>query len=424
VNINKSMLGEMKMKISELKKSGHAPSLLASFLYFDVSFMIWVLLGALGVYITKDFGLSPAEKGMIVAIPILGGSFFRLVLGVLTDRIGPRKTAIGGMLVTMVPLIWGWLFGESLAELYMIGVLLGVAGASFAVALPMVSRWYPPHLQGLAMGITGAGNSGTVLATLFGPRIAESIGWHNVMGIALIPLSFVFVIYTLIAKDAPSQPPAKPLKEYFNVFKIRDTWYFCILYSVTFGGFIGLTSFLSIFFVDEYGLSRVRAGDFVTLCVIAGSFFRPVGGFIADKIGGVKLLMFLFVGFSISMFGVSILLSSFSIVTIFLFLGMLFLGMGNGAVFQLVPQRFSKEIGFITGIVGAAGGVGGFFVPNILGTLRQITGTYATGFAVFAVIGVVALTLLILAQLSWKKTWVLGEQSVKIQNKHYSKKTV
>ncbi|WHZ00121.1 nitrate/nitrite transporter [Peribacillus simplex] len=401
------------MKISELKKSGHAPSLLASFLYFDISFMIWVLLGALGVYITKDFGLSPAEKGLIVAIPILGGSFFRIVLGFLTDRIGPRKTAIGGMLVTMIPLFWGWLFGESLAELYLIGILLGVAGASFAAALPMASRWYPPHLQGVAMGIAGAGNSGTLFATLFGPRIAESLGWHNVMGLALIPLTIVFVIYILIAKDAPSQPPAKPLKEYFNVFKITDTWYFCILYSVTFGGFVGFTSFLSIFFVDEYGLTRIRAGEFVTLCVIAGSFFRPVGGFIADKIGGVKLLMFLFVGLTICMFGISFLYS-LTAVTILLFIGMLFLGMGNGAVFQLVPQRFSKEIGFITGIVGAAGGVGGFLVPNILGTLKQITGTYATGFLVFSAVGIVALLILGLAQLSWKKTWVLGKNSVKI----------
>ncbi|RRN72907.1 NarK/NasA family nitrate transporter [Peribacillus simplex] len=401
------------MKISELKKSGHAPSLLASFLYFDISFMIWVLLGALGVYITKDFGLSPAEKGLIVAIPILGGSFFRIVLGFLTDRIGPRKTAIGGMLVTMIPLFWGWLFGESLAELYLIGILLGVAGASFAAALPMASRWYPPHLQGLAMGIAGAGNSGTLFATLFGPRLAESLGWHNVMGLALIPLTIVFIIYILIAKDAPSQPPAKPLKEYFNVFKITDTWYFCILYSVTFGGFVGFTSFLSIFFVDEYGLTRIRAGEFVTLCVIAGSFFRPVGGFIADKIGGVKLLMFLFIGLTICMFGISFLYS-LTAVTILLFIGMLFLGMGNGAVFQLVPQRFSKEIGFITGIVGAAGGVGGFLVPNILGTLKQITGTYATGFLVFSAVGIVALLILGLAQLSWKKTWVLGKNSVKI----------
>ncbi|MBT2616155.1 MULTISPECIES: NarK/NasA family nitrate transporter [unclassified Bacillus (in: firmicutes)] len=401
------------MKISELKKSGHAPSLLASFLYFDISFMIWVLLGALGVYITKDFGLSPAEKGLIVAIPILGGSFFRIVLGFLTDRIGPRKTAIGGMLVTMIPLFWGWLFGESLAELYLIGILLGVAGASFAAALPMASRWYPPHLQGLAMGIAGAGNSGTLFATLFGPRIADSLGWHNVMGLALIPLTIVFIIYILIAKDAPSQPPAKPLKEYFNVFKITDTWYFCILYSVTFGGFVGFTSFLSIFFVDEYGLTRIRAGEFVTLCVIAGSFFRPVGGFIADKIGGVKLLMFLFIGLTICMFGISFLYS-LTAVTILLFIGMLFLGMGNGAVFQLVPQRFSKEIGFITGIVGAAGGVGGFLVPNILGTLKQITGTYATGFLVFSAVGIVALLILGLAQLSWRKTWVVGKNSVKI----------
>ncbi|KRF51867.1 MFS transporter [Bacillus sp. Soil745] len=401
------------MKISELKKSGHAPSLLASFLYFDISFMIWVLLGALGVYITKDFGLSPAEKGLIVAIPILGGSFFRIVLGFLTDRIGPRKTAIGGMLVSMIPLFWGWLFGESLAELYLIGILLGVAGASFAAALPMASRWYPPHLQGIAMGIAGAGNSGTLFATLFGPRLAESLGWHNVMGLALIPLTIVFIIYILIAKDAPSQPPAKPLKEYFNVFKITDTWYFCILYSVTFGGFVGFTSFLSIFFVDEYGLTRIRAGEFVTLCVIAGSFFRPVGGFIADKIGGVKLLMFLFIGLTICMFGISFLYS-LTAVTILLFIGMLFLGMGNGAVFQLVPQRFSKEIGFITGIVGAAGGVGGFLVPNILGTLKQITGTYATGFLVFSAVGIVALLILGLAQLSWRKTWVLGKNSVKI----------
>ncbi|SHS82522.1 nitrate/nitrite transporter [Mycobacteroides abscessus subsp. abscessus] len=400
------------MKLANLRKSGHAPSLFASFLYFDVSFMIWVILGALGVYITKDFGLSPSQKGLIVAIPILGGSFFRLVLGVLTDRIGPKKTSIIGMVVTMVPLLWGWLFGTTLTELYFIGILLGVAGASFAAALPMASRWYPPHLQGLAMGIAGAGNSGTLFATLFGPRLAEQIGWHNVLGVALIPLAIVFVIFVLIAKDAPSQPAPKPLKEYFNVFKQKDALYFCLLYSVTFGGFVGLSSFLSIFFVDQYDLSRVRAGDFVTLCVAAGSFFRPVGGYIADKIGGVRLLTFLFIGVALTMLGVS-QLPSIAFVTIFLFVGMMCLGMGNGAVFQLVPQRFQEEIGMVTGIVGAAGGVGGFFIPNILGTLREITGTYATGFLVYAGIGVLALLVLIIAQMSWKKTWAPKETSVK-----------
>lgn len=398
------------MKLTELRKSGHAPSLVASFLYFDISFMIWVLLGALGVYITEDFGLSPSQKGMIVAIPILAGSFFRIVLGILTDRIGPRQTAIGGMILTMIPLLWGFLFGTNLSELYFIGILLGVAGASFSVALPMASRWYPPHLQGVAMGIAGAGNSGTVLATLFGPRLAEHIGWHGVMGVALIPLLLVFVVYILIAKNPPSQPAPQPIINYFKVFKQKDTWYFCLLYGVTFGGFVGLTSFLSIFFVDQYGLSSVRAGDFLTLCVIAGSLFRPVGGMIADKIGGAKLLNFLFIAVAITMFGVSTL-PSLGVVTMLLFLCMMALGMGNGAVFQLVPQRFQKEIGMVTGIVGAAGGVGGFFVPNILGTLKQMTGTYASGFMVYAFIGIAALAILTVAQISWRRVYLAKTES-------------
>ncbi|WYP28076.1 nitrate/nitrite transporter [Alkalihalobacillus sp. FSL W8-0930] len=400
------------MKLSDLKKSGHAPSLFSAFLYFDVSFMIWVMLGALGVYITNDFGLSASQLGLIVAIPILTGSVFRIVMGVLTDRFGPKKTSIGGMIVTMIPLLWGWLLGTSIAELYLIGILLGVAGASFSASLPMASRWYPPELQGLAMGIAGAGNSGTLLATLFGPRLAEIVGWNGVMGLALIPLSLVLLSYTLMAKEPPNQPKPKPLKEYFVVFKERDTWFFCLLYSVTFGGFVGLSSFLSYFFVSQYTLSPVRAGEFVTIVVAAGSFLRPVGGFIADKIGGAKLLYFLFVGMTICMLTVSTL-PPLLFVTIALFIGMGCLGMGNGAVFQLVPQRFQKEIGMVTGIVGAAGGIGGFFLPNILGILRDLTGTYASGFIVFAMVTLLAVGILAFAQASWRKQWKVAKANKK-----------
>lgn len=401
------------MKLAELKKSGHAPSLIASFLYFDVSFMIWVILGALGAFITKDFGLSPAEKGLIVALPILGGSIFRIILGVLTDRIGPRKTAIGGMIFTMVPLLWGWLFGNSLGELFSIAILLGVAGGSFAAAIPLASRWYPPHLQGLAMGIAGAGNSGTLLATLFGPRLATELGWHNVLGLALIPLALVFIAYIMMAKDAPSQPEPMPIKDYFRIFKSSDTWYFCVLYSVTFGGFVGLSSFLSIFFVDQYQLSKVSAGDFVTLVVAAGSFLRPVGGYLADRMGGTNVLSVLFIIITATMFGVSYL-PSFYLVMILLFVGMACLGMGNGAVFQVIPQRFQKEMGMITGIVGAAGGIGGFFVPNLLGSLKQLTGTYATGFIWYSVIGIVGLAVLLIAKQSWKKAVSVNNKTVKV----------
>ena len=197
------------------------------------------------------------------------------------------------------------------------------------------------------------------------------------------------------------------------MFKQKDTAYFCLLYAVTFGGFVGLASFLSYFFVNQYGLSNVRAGDFVSLCVAAGSFFRPVGGYIADRIGGVKLLSFLFIGASICMFGVS-LLPPLALVTVLLFAGMMCLGMGNGAVFQLVPQRFQKEIGMVTGIVGAAGGLGGFFLPNILGTLKEITGTYASGFIVFSLIAIAALVLLLVVQASWRQAWKVSGESVKI----------
>lgn len=137
--------------------------------------------------------------------------------------------------------------GRSLTELYAIGILLGVAGASFAVALPMASRWYPPHLQGLAMGIAGAGNSGTLFATLFGPRLAEQFGWHSVMGIALLPLMIVFILFIIMAKDSPAQPAPQPLKNYLHVFRQKETWCFCLLYGVTFGGFVGLSSFWRFF---------------------------------------------------------------------------------------------------------------------------------------------------------------------------------
>ncbi|PLR78635.1 MFS transporter [Bacillus sp. V3-13] len=401
------------MKLSELKTSGHPKTLISSFLYFDVSFMIWVLLGALGVYISQDFGLSPAEKGFIVAIPILAGSLFRIILGILTDRIGPKKTGIIGMSITTVPLLWGLLAGKTLTELYAIGILLGIAGASFAVALPMASRWYPPHLQGVANGIAGAGNSGTLFATLFGPRLAENFGWHAVMGLALVPLTIVLIVFIFMAKDAPTQPKPQPLVNYLKAFSHKDTWLFCLLYGVTFGGFVGLSSFLSIFFVDEYGLSKVEAGDFVTLCVAAGSFFRPVGGLIADRIGGVRILSYLFIGVSLTMLGVS-QFPPFTLVTILLFIGMMCLGMGNGAVFQLVPQRFQKEMGMLTGIIGAAGGIGGFFLPTLLGLVKGATGTYAAGFITFAAFALIAFGVLLFASIAWRKNWNARREAVKI----------
>jgi NNP family nitrate/nitrite transporter-like MFS transporter len=393
------------MHLRDFARTGHPPTLFSAFLYFDISFMVWVLIGALGVYIARDFGLTASQKGFLVAVPILGGSLFRIPMGILTDRIGPKKTGTIGQFIVLLPLLWGWLYGDSLPQLIALGLLLGVAGASFAVALPLASRWYPPQHQGLALGIAGAGNSGTVLAALFAPRLAEVVGWHGVLGLALIPVVLTLAVYLACAKESPTQPAPRPWSAYFAVLWEADTWWFNVLYSVTFGGFVGLASFLAIFFHDQYGLPRVMAGNFTALCVFAGSMFRPLGGYLADRFGGLRVLKMLFGTVGVLMLGVG-LLPPLPAVTVLLFLGMLCLGMGNGSLFQLVPQRFGQEIGVVTGIVGAAGGLGGFLLPSFLGIFKDLTGTYGAGFFLLACMACYCLLALRSVEEHWRARWL------------------
>jgi NNP family nitrate/nitrite transporter-like MFS transporter len=376
------------MNLRDFRRAGHLPTLLCAFLYFDISFMVWMLLGALAPFIVADFELTPAQKGLMVAVPLLGGAVLRIVLGVLTDRLGARRTGLVGLTLTLLPLLLGWLWADSFPAVLAVGLLLGVAGASFAVALPLASRWFPPRYQGLALGIAGAGNSGTVLATFLGPRLAILFGsWHAVFGLALLPLLATLAVFAGFAKDSPDQPAPRPLVDYGRVLWRADTWWFCLFYSVTFGGFVGLASFLPLFFndADGYGLGAVAAGNFASLCVVAGSFLRPVGGYLADRFGGVRMLTVLYLGVALALWGVSTM-PTLAAGTCLMFLGMGMLGMGNGSVFQLVPQRFGKEIGVLTGIVGAAGGVGGFFLPTLLGAFKGTMGSFQGGFLIFALV--------------------------------------
>jgi NNP family nitrate/nitrite transporter-like MFS transporter len=373
------------MNLREFRRVGNLPTLFCAFLYFDISFMVWVLIGALGNSIAAEFNLSPGQKGLIVAVPLLGGAALRLVLGLMTDHWGARRTGIIGLVLTLVPLVLGWLWADSFSQMLLIGLMLGVAGASFAAALPLASRWYPREHQGLAMGIAGAGNSGTALATFFGPRLAEQIGWHGVFGLALAPVLITLVVFSLLAKDSPTQPQPQPLSRYAAVLAQRDTWWFCLFYSITFGGFVGLASMLNIFFHDQYGLTAPQAGLYTTLCVISGSFLRPVGGYFSDRLGGLRVLTALYLGVGLTMIALATSpILGVGVLLMFVTMGML--GLGNGAVFQLVPQRFSQEIGVITGIVGAAGGIGGFLLPNVLGQMKQWTASFGGGFLVFSLI--------------------------------------
>ncbi len=388
-------------------KAGHTPTLLSSFLYFDLSFMVWVLLGPLGVAIAKDFHLDPAQKGLMVAVPVLAGALLRLVAGVLVDHIGPKKTGVLAQLVVLAGLASAWLIGiDSYHQVLALGIVLGVAGASFAIALPLASRWYPPEHQGLALGIAGAGNSGTALAALFAPGLAQAYGWSNVIGLACLPLAVAFVVFVFFAKDAPSRPPPKALTEYLDVLKTPDAWWLMLLYGVTFGGFVGLSSSLTIYFNAEYGLSPVVAGFFTAACVFAGSFVRPVGGAIADRIGGVRTLSVVYV-----LAGLGLALASFHASSVWMAFGVLLfsmmaLGAGNGAVFQLAPQRFGKEIGVVTGLIGMTGGIGGFYLAASLGWAKQATGSYQAGLLAFAGLAFVAFICLTGVKAQWRRTWL------------------
>ncbi len=387
-------------------KAGHTPTLLAAFLYFDLAFMVWVLLGPLGVQIAKDLALDHTQKGLMVATPVLAGALLRMVMGVLVDHLKPKMAGAIGQVIVIAALFVAWQFGiHSYEQTLILGLFLGVAGASFAVALPLASRWYPPEHQGTALGIAGAGNSGTALAALFGPGLAAAFGWVNVFGLALIPLCIVFVVYLVLAKDAPECPPAKSFAEYLKVLKDKDAWWFMFFYSVTFGGFVGLASSLVIYFNTQYGLAPQTAGFFTAGCVFAGSLVRPIGGNVADRIGGIKSLSVMYVFAALFLGIVSFDLPEAWMALAAFVCAMLALGMGNGAVFQLVPQRFRKEIGVMTGLVGMAGGVGGFYLASSLGYSKQATGSYQSGFLIFAALAIAALIGLTAVKRRWRTTW-------------------
>ncbi len=412
------------MKLSDFKKAGHWPTLLAAFLYFDISFMAWVSLGPLMIYIAKDMPISVEDKLSLVAIPVLGGAFFRVPLGLLADAIGPKMTGILAQAIVMFAVSLVCVFGlSSSIAIALFGLSLGLAGASFAVALPQAGRWYPPQYQGLVMGIAGAGNMGVVLDTLFAPSIAEAYGWQTVYGVLLALMVLVLLIYSLAAKDAPGGKTTIALADYGRMLADSDSRWFMFFYFITFGGFVGLASALPLYFTTQYHATGVAAGLMVALIVAFGSGFRPVGGYIADRIGGVKTLCFLFVLVSACYFAVAFLPAgpapakgvagwglmqlppvAFAAVALFS-VGVLSLGMGNGAVFQLLPQRFRREIGAMTGLVGAAGGFGGFFLAKTLAYSKGATGGFTAGFVFFGFLALLGLVGLIFVKTRWRTTW-------------------
>ncbi len=395
------------MNWSELRRAGHWPTLVTAFLYFDYSFMLWTLLGALAVQIAapESLNLSAQQVGWMVSMPILSDSVLRIVLGLLSDRIGSKNTGIIAQSVVIASLGAAWIFGVSdFPALLMLGAALGFAGASFAIALPQVARWYPPHMQGLVLGLAGAGNIGVVLDAILAPRLAEAYGWQAVFGFAMIPAAILLGVYVGFSKDAPGRAAPKRPGDYLKLFREGDTHWFCFFYTVSFGGFVGLASTFAVYFNTQFRLSAVGAGELAALCAGAGALARPVGGAAADRMGGVRSL-YVFYGTAAAALVAAGLLRSLPLNCAALLVACAALGMANGAVFQLLPQRFGKDIGLMTGMAGAGGSMGGFVMVMLMGQSRQHTGDYLAGLFAFAALCIMALVGLTLVKRRWRTTW-------------------
>lgn len=423
--------GVKMIGFNRLKGEGSPSTLFAAFLYFDMSFMVWTMLGPLATEITDSmaaygFLMTASESATMLAVPILSGALLRIVLGFLVGVIGPKKTALMAQFIVMVTLFYVASFGEHMSydELLLIGVGLGFAGASFAVALPQAGQWYPQRLQGVVLGIAGIGNMGVVLGFLFAPKIAELWGWQSVFLVAAFLSLLVFIIYLFMAKDAPKEvyrPRVKRLSDYVRLLKDRDTWWFNLFYAVSFGTFVGFAVYMKVYLMAMYfddmevfGIEilgeeniHVVAGYFAALCIMSGALLRPIGGAIADRIGGIKSLYIFLINVVILITISALLTLPFWIAIIIMFLIMANLGMANGAVFQLVPQRFSKDIGIMTGIIGAAGGLGGVAILEILGASTLTFGDYTVGFMFIAANALIAIVGVSLVKRRWRTTWGL-----------------
>lgn len=385
-------------------KAGHPPTLFSAFLYFDFCFAIWVLNGAMAPFISEAFNLSPAQKGFMISVPILAGAIMRFPLGVLAQYIGRKWAAMVEMGLIFIALLYGYFMVDTYSEVINMGILLGIAGASFGVALSLGSGWFPPKYKGLAMGIAGAGNSGTVLAMLFAPPLAVKYGWSTVYGFGAAFMLLPMLVMLIFAKEPPDREK-QSLKEHLACLFERDGWTFNLIYIITFGGFIGLSNFLPTYFHDQFNVSKVEAGQLTMLAALMGSAIRVVGGWASDRWGGINTLTGIF-GFVI----LSMIIASFQpnlVLTTLLFMFCFAaLGAGNGALFQLVPLRWPLTTAVAGSMIGEIGALGGSFIPNAMGISKQSTGTFAWGFVAFAILGLIAFVILRVAQRKWTQTWV------------------
>jgi len=378
----------------ETRQSSPNLALAMATLAFATAFAGWSLLSPLASRIQASLGLSEIQISLLIAVPVILGSLLRIPLGVLTDRYGGRLV-FTLLLVATVPVLLLMSVTQSYPLYLFDALLLGLAGASFAVGVPFVSRHFPPERQGFALGVYGAGNIGTAIAARASTQIAQSWGVPAVFICFAVLQLVMAVVFWLLARDAPRPAGAPRLSVAQSMAVLRSergTWMLSAFYFLTFGGFMAFSLYLPKMLVDLYHVTPLEAGNRVFIFVLLATSARPLGGWLADRFGSSQVLRAVFLMAALMAGALSITTALVPLTAACLTIAV-FLGLGNGAVFKLVPQWFPSRTGVVTGIVGAAGGLGGFFPPLVMGVVRQSFGSYTLGFVLLCLVAVGCLVL-------------------------------
>jgi len=377
-----------------MQSSGSAPKLQLALGTgaFALCFAVFGSLSAMMPIISRQMHLTPVQKSIAVAIPVLLGSIGRIPLGMLTDRLGGRSVFTAVMLLSIIP---AFLMGgvHDYAHLLTYGFLIGIGLASFSVGVGFVSGWYPPSKQGFALGVYGAGNIGQSLAAFGAPVIAAVLGFRWGFWTFGILLAIWLVIFAVAARNAPKRGAAKTFSEMLRPLEDRRSWVLSLYYFLTFGGFVAMAIYLPIFLTEMFHLTPQDAGLRTAGFVVLATAMRPVGGILADKVGGASILKWVFpFTAAMAIFMACPMMITFTIGALGVAAA---IGLGNGAVFKMVPEYFPQSVGSVTGLVGAAGGLGGFFPPLVLGFVKQQTGSFLAGFIMLSVFCLLCLVVLI-----------------------------
>jgi NNP family nitrate/nitrite transporter-like MFS transporter len=373
-------------------------NLVLATLAFAVAFTAWSLVSPIAKQIQHSLRLDDFQKSLLIAMPVILGSLLRIPMGIITDRFGGRRVFTALLALTLIPVAFLGI-ADSFWTYVLGGLILGIAGASFAVGVPLVSRWFTPDKQGFAIGVFGAGNIGTAIALFSMPALVNALGnRQSAFWSYMVPVALMAVIFWLFARDAPGLVQPKSLGDSLSVLGAEKmAWVLSLFYFLTFGGFVAIANYLPTLLQEWFGMTPTEAGLRAAGFTVVATLARPLGGWLSDKLGGNTILTWVFTLGPVGALGLAWLASNPTIVfaTVFFLVTALGLGLGNGAVFKLVAQYFPKNTGLVTGVAGCAGGLGGFFPPLVLGLVKGATGSYILGFVLLAVIAAICLIILL-----------------------------